>query len=333
VTVLALQQGDKNMTDQNHKATKVTLDTFVRAETDTYFRKSAASVGGIGFLHHSWAPASVEAQTVVRMNRDTLYSSGVFDLTTPLTLTFPDAGGRFMSLIAINQNHHVKHVTYEAGDHTLTAEKMGTRYIAVICRTFVDPNDPKDVATANALQRSIGVVQAAAGELDLPAWDEASLDACRTAVMGLGPFVSDSRHAFGDASEVDPIRHLIGTARGWGGNREKDALYLSATPEHNDGSTPYVLCVKDVPVDGFWSITVYNQIGYLEPNAHNAYSVNNVTVMPDSNGNFTIRFGGHPGAENYLHIMPGWNYTVRLYRPRPEVLDGSWTFPAATVDG
>ena len=25
--------------------------------------------------------------------------------------------------------------------------------------------------------------------------------------------------------------------------------------------------------------------------------------------------------------MDGWNYTVRLYRPRPEVLDGSWTFP------
>jgi hypothetical protein len=27
--------------------------------------------------------------------------------------------------------------------------------------------------------------------------------------------------------------------------------------------------------------------------------------------------------------MPGWNYTVRLYRPRPEILDGSWAFPEA----
>ena len=25
--------------------------------------------------------------------------------------------------------------------------------------------------------------------------------------------------------------------------------------------------------------------------------------------------------------MDGWNYAVRLYRPRPEILDGSWTFP------
>jgi hypothetical protein len=28
-----------------------------------------------------------------------------------------------------------------------------------------------------------------------------------------------------------------------------------------------------------------------------------------------------------LPITPGWNYIVRLYRPRKEVLDGSWTFP------
>ena len=25
--------------------------------------------------------------------------------------------------------------------------------------------------------------------------------------------------------------------------------------------------------------------------------------------------------------MDGWNYAIRLYRPRPEVLDGSWVPP------
>jgi hypothetical protein len=33
---------------------------------------------------------------------------------------------------------------------------------------------------------------------------------------------------------------------------------------------------------------------------------------------------------NYLRIMPGWNYTVRLYSPRQEIIDGTWTFPKAT---
>ena len=30
-----------------------------------------------------------------------------------------------------------------------------------------------------------------------------------------------------------------------------------------------------------------------------------------------------------LPTMPGWNYTVRLYRPQKEILDGTWKFPEA----
>jgi hypothetical protein len=25
--------------------------------------------------------------------------------------------------------------------------------------------------------------------------------------------------------------------------------------------------------------------------------------------------------------VAGWNYTVRLYRPKPEIVSGKWTFP------
>jgi hypothetical protein len=43
----------------------------------------------------------------------------------------------------------------------------------------------------------------------------------------------------------------------------------------------------------------------------------------------TVQFGGCADQEaNCLPISPGWNYLVR-YRPRPEVLDGTWTFPEA----
>jgi hypothetical protein len=60
------------------------------------------------------------------------------------------------------------------------------------------------------------------------------------------------------------------------------------------------------------------------------YSLNNLTARANADGSYTIQFGGNPKeASNYLPIMPGWNYTVRLYRPRKEILDGSWTFPPA----
>ena len=49
-------------------------------------------------------------------------------------------------------------------------------------------------------------------------------------------------------------------------------------PAKNDGKTVYKLDVKDVPVDGFWSISVYNAKGYFEPNPQNAYTLNNITA-------------------------------------------------------
>jgi hypothetical protein len=131
---------------------------------------------------------------------------------------------------------------------------------------------------------------------------------------------------FGKLSAVDPVRHLIGTAAGWGGNPVEDAKYIPGEVKLNDVRTAYMLTVRDVPVDGFWSVTVYSAKGFYEEPEW-AISVNNVTGKRNGDGSMTIRFGGDPAAENYLRIMPGWSYIVRLYRPRPEVVAGQWTLP------
>ena len=153
----------------------------------------------------------------------------------------------------------------------------------------------------------------------------------------LARHLPDLRNAFGTKAQVDPVRHLIATATAWGGNPDKDAIYLNVTPGKNDGTTVYKLKVRDVPVDGFWSITVYNKDGYLQKNDLDAYSLNNTTAKRDADGSVTVQFGGCDGSiANCLPITPGWNYMVRLYCPRPEILNGTWKFPEAQpvrVDG
>ena len=96
----------------------------------------------------------------------------------------------------------------------------------------------------------------------------------------------------------------------------------------DDGTTVYKLRVAEVPVDAFWSVSVYNAAGYFEKNLYNAYSLNNIMAKKDPDGAITIQFGGCDGQiPNCLPIMPGWNCTVRLYRPRAEILNGKWKFP------
>jgi hypothetical protein len=307
----------------------VTPQNFVRAESDLNFRNIVKD-GGFGKFNHRREVGSIENQTVIRLNRDTLYSAGVFDLDAgPVTIKLPDAGKRFMSMQVIDEDEYTPEVDYGAGSHTLTKEKIGTRYVLVAVRTQVDPNGPKDLEAVHALQDAIKVDQpGGAGRFVTPQWDQASQRTARDGLLMLATTLPDTKGMFGPRGAVDPVRHLIGAASAWGGNPEKDALYLNVVPVKNDGNTVYRLNVKGAPVDGFWSISVYNAKGYFEPNPQNAYTLNNSTAKANADGSIPVQFGGCDGnVSNCLPITPGWSYLVRLYRPRPELLDGTWTFP------
>ncbi|MGO4338593.1 DUF1254 domain-containing protein [Labrys sp. KB_33_2] len=311
----------------------VTMDNFLRAETDHYLAMNAKVIGGLGKFQHSREPASIDNQTVIRMNRDTLYSFAVFDLAGgPVTLSLPDAGKRYMSMMVVDQDHYLPIVAYGTKPVTLTQKSVGTRYAFVAVRTLVDPNDPKDLDEVHRLQDAIKVSQNEAGRLDLPNWDEGNLTDIRNALLALAKYQTSFRGAFGARGSVDPIQHLIGTAAGWGGIPDRDAIYVSFTPAKNDGQTVHTLSVPaNVPVKDFWSVSVYNPKGFFEKNAYNAYSVNSITAKKNADGSTTIQFGGCDGKiPNCLPIVEGWNYTTRLYRPEQSIVSGKWKVPEAS---
>src|SRR5882762_1068016 len=115
-------------TAHSAKAIPVTAENFVRAESDMYFG-AVVKDGGFSRFFHRRVPAEIDNQTVVRLNRDTLYSAAVFDLDAgPVTVTLPDAGKRFMSMMVIDEDEYVPDVVYCAGSHTYSRHKIGTRY-------------------------------------------------------------------------------------------------------------------------------------------------------------------------------------------------------------
>jgi hypothetical protein len=308
----------------------VTADNFARAETDMYFGMLVKRGGGVGHFDHLRQLHSIEGPGV-RPNRDTLYSEAVFDLDAgPVEITLPDPGDRFLSLMVIDQDHYVVMVVYGGGRHTLTREQVGTRYVFAAVRILVDPDAPGDVEQVHALQDALTANQPGSGGFEAPNWDQASQKQVRDALLSLSSTLPDLRKGGGSREEVDPVRHLIATAAGWGLNPDKDAVYLNVTPTGNDGHGVYRLTVTEVPVDGFWSVSVYDAEGHFVKNDRDAYTLNSVTANRDPDGSVTVQFGGcEDQGANCLPIFAGWNYMVRLYRPQPEVLDGTWTFPEA----
>lgn len=304
----------------------VNVDNFARAETDRMFRDLAAAGGGVNGWSHVRRPTPISAQTVIRMNRDTLYSFSIVDLRDDATVTIPDGGDRYLSVMVVNQDHYVNQILHEPGEHRISQSDHGTPYVAVVARTLVDASDPDDIAAVNSLQDGFELSAGSAVPFEMPDYDTASLDATRGPLLHLAGGVEGFDRTFGRRDDVDPVRHLLGTAAGWGGLPETEAFYLNQDPGLPVGT--YELRVADVPVDAFWSISMYDAKGFFKENEYDAYSLNDLTATKDDDGAITVRFGTEPdGAANFLPIDDGWNYILRLYRPRPEILDGSWTFP------
>lgn len=310
----------------------VTPTNFARAETDGYFAGAIAR-GGLGRFFPLRELASPERPLVIRPNRDTLYSTAVFDLDAgPVTIQLPEAGSRYFSLTVVNQNHLIPLIRHGAGTYRIDRAAVGTRYALVGLRIFVDPTRPGDFDAVHRLQDAVKVDQPSGpGRFEKSDWDAASQVKVRKALLALGETLPNLDQAFGKASEVDPVAHLVGAAIAWGGLPRTEATYLNVTPARNDGTTSYRLRVGRVPVDAFWSITVYDRDGGLIASPERIYSLNNLSAVPSADHSVTVQFGNcAPRQENCLPVTPGWNYMVRLYRPRAEILDGRWTFPAAT---
>ena len=116
----------------NGEAVLVNVDNFVRAETAVQFDRALQIPGtGINKVAHFRPPVALDSQNVIRMNRDTLYSPAIVDISKGATLTVSGLDGRYMSLMVLNENK----VYSAAGTYKLTMEEFDTPNFMVVART------------------------------------------------------------------------------------------------------------------------------------------------------------------------------------------------------
>jgi hypothetical protein len=304
----------------------VNVTNFARAQADMEFDGILKLSGGINKWQHNREPTPIDKQNIIRMNRDTLYSFAIIDISKGATVTLPDAGDRYMSLMIINNDGYVNETFHGGGTHELTTGTFDTPYVAAGVRILANAEDKADIQKVNELQDKIKIEAASENAFVLPDYDKASYETTLKALLELAKSAKGTTGFFGSKAEVDPVGFLLGSAAGWGGLPDKEAHYVNVEPNQPVGE--YELSVNDVPVSGFWSISLYNKEGYFQQNDLNAYSLNNLTAKKNADSSYTIRFGGCTASTgNCLPIMDGWNYLVRLYEPHKEILDGTWTFP------
>ncbi len=301
-------------------------ENFIRAETDLAFHRLQTRGGGPNAFSFLRAPTPLDAQSIVRMNRDTLYGAAIVDTAKGASIEIPDIDdGRYISVQIIDNDHYTPAVFYKPGVHQIPA---ATRYVAAIVRVeILDASSPADIAMANAIQDQFVVRATSAVPMPDPTWDMRSFLKLRNQYkQEFHQYAQFGVNWMGPRGEVDEeTRHIVAAA-GWGLLPSRDAMYINYNGGQ-DHEKCFVAAYQVPDHQAFWSITVYGDDGYMKSNNN---VVNSRSVTLDEDGGFQVYFGSPSvcGQQaNRVDVTDGWNYVMRIYRPGPGVLDQSYRLP------
>lgn len=310
-------------------AEKVTPETFARADVDLTFQNVVADVGSNRFRHdRSLIP--LDKQPAVTMNRDTIYSLGIFYAPKGTTLTLPASkDGRYQSAMILQNDHYIDQVFYGAARHEIVS---ATEFVGIAVRTQVDPSDPDDVRYVNALQDQITVSWPEGTKVKSFSpgnWDAASLDAMRAQYQEKAKALPNLNGTSGARGKVDPELQRMGVAVALGLLPPEHAVYIYKDYGLS-GSKCYRATYTPPPFGdkGFYSLTMYGADKYLKDEESH---LSNKQLQYNPDGTFTVYYGSAAvcgAVANRLNTpTDNWYLGMRVYRPAQAVIDGKYDLP------
>ena len=142
---------------------------------------------------------------------------------------------------------------------------------------------------------------------------------------------------------TDYIQRAFITAIGLGANRPQDAIYPSsegptATQSYSGAKKYRMHFAKGQlpPVNGFWSLTMYNAKYFFVANPLNRYTLSaRQNLVSNADGSVDLYIQNEsPGKAmepNWLPAPKGkFNLMLRFYWPKNAIISGAWKMPAVT---
>lgn len=302
----------------------VSKEMYPRAETSRQMLTTQAAAGGVNKFIHLSVLTPTDNQSVVRMNRDAYYSKGVVDVSQGATITMPDVpDGTYISMQPVTEDHRPQPMSYGGGTFEL-ATHTGTHLIVIL--RFDSRLTSEEVANyqSQVLINANGNNLYSAAPLDRDSFksveDELKADmgglAQRYGLVGITStlFSSPTNESRGF---YKPEINQTAAAVGWGGALAIDNIYETSPNYAAEGC--HQMTFEDPENRDFWSVTVYNDAGFMFDDDAN---MNSYGATPNDDGTFTVSFGCDETAPNRIPVSNDsgkFSVTVRHYGPSERV--------------
>ena len=294
----------------------VNWENYPQAESDWNFLGLQSKVGVNQWLHAE--PVTKEAQTVIRSNRDVVYSTMVVDVSKGATFHVPAENNDYFQIIHIMDENHLVHKVVRRGETiTLTADDltMGT-HVHVLARTRI----AESIEDTKRRQALLSIEAKSAEPYQGKGFTPDDVEHYRLKlinnVMKHGAPIEGLKGFGATLNDVEDHHFKYVTAFGYAGLPADTAQYLERVP--GQGKTTcqeWTIPTPNLDVEnrgGYYSLTTYAADGWIDSEQFYASG-----EMMRDNGNDTVSvtFNCGTGEAYDFTVSEGWAGVLRLYEP------------------